>query len=123
MNVMKLTAVAALSLGLAGGTALAQTALVEVSDQVIVEPFGLDADTVDDLDVYSSNGQDIGDVEDVVGSDQQTPTHLVVDFDDDDGYPDRDDVLVPIESFTLENDRLVISLTPEEVSALPTWND
>lgn len=102
---------------------MAQTALVDVSDSTIVEPFGLDADTVDDLDVYSQNGVDIGDVEDVVGSDAQTPTHLVVDFDDDDGYPDRDDVLVPIESFTLDSNRLIISLSAEEVSALPVWND
>ncbi len=102
-------------------SAMAQT-LVDVNDDVIVQPFGVAAGLLDDIDVYTPAGVEIGDVEEIIGTDPQTPTHLVVDFDDEAGFPDRDDVLVPIDAFTLEANRLVTSLTPEEVTALPVAN-
>jgi hypothetical protein len=105
------------------GAALAQTTLVEVDDRTMVAPFDIAADLLDDIDVYSQAGVEIGDVEEIVGPDRQTATHLIVDFDDDDGYPDRDDVIVPIEAFTLDANRLVISLTPQEIQSLPVAND
>ncbi|WP_185982777.1 hypothetical protein [Aureimonas mangrovi] len=105
------------------GATLAQTTLVEVDDRAMVAPFGIAADLLDDIDVYSQAGVEIGDVEEIVGPDRQTATHLVVDFDDDDGYPDRDDVIVPIEAFALDANRLVISLTPQDVQPLPIWDD
>ena len=116
--ILRILSAAALA-GTMATAAVAQTSLVEVSDDVIVEPFGIAADLLDDIDVYNDAGVEVGDVEEIVGPDAQTPTHLVVDFDNDGGFPDRDDVIVPIEAFTLDANRLVISLTPEEVSALP----
>ena len=106
-----------------GTAANAQTALVEVSDATIVQPFGIAADLLDDIDVYAAAGVEVGDVEEIVGSDANTPTHLVIDFDDQGGFPDRDDVLVPVEAFALEANRLIISLAPAEIGGLPVWND
>lgn len=105
------------------GTALAQTTtLVEVNDNVTVQPFNLAAGLIDDIDVYTAEGVEVGDVEKVVGPDAQTATHVVVDFSDDAGFPDRD-VLVPLGELTLDANRLIISLAPAEVSLLPVWND
>lgn len=106
-----------------GTAAHAQTALVEIPDATIVQPFGIAAGLLDDVDVYTSSGVEVGDVEEIVGTDVNTPTHLVVDFDDNAGFPDRDDVIVPIDAFTLDANRLVISLEPGEIGALPIWND
>lgn len=117
MIIRTLTA-AALSATLATA-AMAQTQLVDVDDNVIVEPFGIAAGLLDDIDVYTAAGVEVGDVEEIIGTNAQTATHFVVDFDDEAGYPDRDDVIVPLDAFTLEANRLVISITPEEVAALP----
>lgn len=116
---MKLSYLVVAAVASMSTSAMAQTALIEVNDNVIVEPFGIAADLLDDIDVYTTAGVEIGDVEEIVGSDAQTATHLVVDFDNEAGFPDRDDVIVPIEAFTLDANRLVTSLTPEEVQALP----
>ncbi len=108
---------------LAAGTAYAQQAWVEVNDNVVVQPFNVDADTVEDWNVYSPAGAEIGDVEEVIGADAQSPTALVVDFDDDAGFGDRDDVIVPLDQFTWQDNRLVLNADAAAVSAMPVWND
>ena len=107
---------------LAGGSALAQSTLVEIDDDVVVAAFGAKADDVDDWDVYDASGTEIGEVEDVVGTDAKTPTALAVDFEGNAGYADRD-VVVPLDAFTLQNNRLVLNATPDAVSAMEEWHD
>lgn len=106
----------------AAGPAFAQTGLVELRDSVTVPAFGLTVDQVDDLDVVV-DGRVVGDIEEVLGTDANTATALVVDFDDGAGYGDRDDVIVPIARFRLDGNRLVTDVTPAEVAAFPTWKD
>jgi len=105
-----------------GGAAMAQTALVEVNDNVHVAAFGAIADQVDDWDVYDASGAEIGEVEDVVGPDAATPSALVIDFEGNAGYADRD-VVVPLDQFTRANNRLTLNASPEAISAMETWND
>jgi hypothetical protein len=107
---------------LAGGSALAQNALVEIDDDVQVAPFGVDADTVDDWDVYDASGTEIGEVENVVGTDAKTPTALAVDFEGNGGYADRD-VVVPLGEFTRQDGRLILNASPDAVRGMPTWDD
>ncbi len=107
---------------LAAGPVSAQSGLIELRDGVTVAAFGITVDRVDDLDVYV-NGRNVGDVEEVLGTDASTATALVVDFDDGAGYGDRDDVIVPIGRFRLDGNRLVSDVTPAEVAALPRWDD
>lgn len=122
---MKLKTLSAtiLAAALAAGTAYAQQAWVEVDDNAMVQPFNMDADTVEDWDVYSPAGIEIGDVEDVIGTDAQSPAALVVDFDDDAGFGDRDDVIVPLDQFSWQDNRLVLNADAAAVSAMEVWND
>jgi rRNA processing protein Gar1 len=87
-----------------------------------IAAFGAIADQVEDWDVYDASGAEIGEVEEVVGPDAQTAAALVVDFDDKAGYADRD-VVIPLDQFTRENNRLTLNASPEAVSAMETWND
>lgn len=119
---MKTTAIALASLMAFSGTAFAQAHLVEIADSVMVEPFGANADTVDDWDVYAADGTEIGEVDEVLGSDPQTPTALAVDFEGNGGYADRD-VVVPLDQFTPSGNRLVLNADPAAVQAMPDWND
>lgn len=103
------------------GAAAAQTGLVELRDSVHVAAFGMTVDRIDDLDVFV-DGRKVGDVEEVLGTDASTATALVVDFEDDAGYPDRD-AIVPIGRFTLDGNRLVTDVTPAEAASFPEWDD
>lgn len=107
---------------IAGGAAMAQTAWVEVSDNAHVAAFGAIADQVDDWDVYDASGTEIGEVEEVVGPDAATPTALVIDFEGKAGYADRD-VVIPLDQFSRENNRLTLNASPEAVGAMEAWND
>lgn len=102
--------------------AFAQSGLVEVRDNTMVETFGAIADRVDDWDVHDASGRKIGEVEEVVGTDVNTPTALVIDFEDDSAYPDRD-VVIPFSEFSYENGRLTLNATPEAVRGMEIWHD
>lgn len=119
---MKTTAAALATLLAFSAAAVAQVQLVEIADGVIVGPFGANADTVDDWDVFAADGTGIGEVDEVLGSDAQTPTALAVDFEGNGGYADRD-VVVPLDQFTLNGNRLVLNADPAAVQAMPDWND
>ncbi len=118
---LALSALAAATL--AAGGAGAQTSWTEVDDNVSVPPFEANADEVDDWDVYSSENTKIGEVEEVIGTDASTPTALVIEFDDDAGYGDRDDVIVPLDAFAWDGERLVLSLEPTAIDDLEIYDD
>jgi hypothetical protein len=111
-----------ISASLLGTAAFAQTAWVEVDDQAMVAPFDANADTVDDWDVHAADGTKIGDIEEVLGTDAQTATALVVDFDGKGGYQDRD-VVIPLDQFTWSDNRLVLNADVAAVDAMEVYND
>ncbi|MHB2264732.1 PRC-barrel domain-containing protein [Aliihoeflea sp. PC F10.4] len=109
--------------GLLAGTAFAQSTWVEIEDDnVQVTEFGANVDQVEDWDVYDAAGTDIGDVEEVIGTDPATPTALVIDFNDDAGYVDGD-VIIPLDQFTYENNRLVLNADAAAVGSFELWTD
>lgn len=122
---MKRTAALLAAAAFIATPALAQSSLTEVNDDVMVPQFSMDVDSVEDMDVYDSAGTEIGEVEEVLGSNEQTPTHLAIDFSDDDGstYPDTDNSIVSLDDVSFTDGRIVVNLTPEEVSALQSWDD
>ncbi|UIJ73518.1 PRC-barrel domain-containing protein [Aurantimonas sp. HBX-1] len=110
--------VALLSAGLFAGAAFAQTAgLVDVDDNVMVPPFNVTVDDLDDMDVYDAAGTEIGEIEEVVGTDANTPTAFVVDFDDQ-GYGDEERV-IGLENFAMDGARMTLSLDAAGVATLP----
>ena len=121
MKFRMMTAAVAM-LGLSTGVVLAQTALVEVDDKVQVAAFNATVDQVDDLDVYNAAGAKLGEVEEVVGTDNKTPTALVIDFEGKEGFVDQD-VVVPLDQFSWENDRLVLSADAAAVGAMEVWKN
>ncbi|MBL0936570.1 MAG: PRC-barrel domain-containing protein [Rhizobiaceae bacterium] len=118
----KTISLALLSSALLAGVASAQTTWVEIEDNVQVSAFSQTADTVEDWDVYAA-GAKIGEVEEVIGTDANTPTALVVDFEDNAGYGDRDDVVIPLDQFAWENNQLVLNADAAAIGAMEVWND
>ncbi|MBS9720704.1 PRC-barrel domain-containing protein [Tianweitania sp. BSSL-BM11] len=104
--------------------ALAQTnTWVEVDDKTIVAPFNVDADRLEDMDVQNEAGQKIGEIEDVIGTERSAATALVVDFDDNAGFGDRDDVIVPLDRFSLNGVNIVLKDNAETVAGYETYKD
>lgn len=118
----KKLSVALIASGLLAGTAMAQTAWVEIDDDnVQVAEFDASVDQVEDWDVYSA-GAKVGEVEEVLGTDATTPTALVVDFDGSGGFEDRD-VVIALDQFSWENNQLVLNADAATVAGFEAWND
>lgn len=108
--------------GLMAGAAWAQTAWVEIPDNVQVPGLNATVDQVDDWDVHSADGTKIGEVEEVVGTDAQTPSALVVDFEGNGGFQDRD-VVIPLGQFSWSDNRLTLNADASAVSGMPAYDD
>lgn len=102
--------------------AFAQTQWVELEDRAEVAPFASTVDQVEDWDVYDANGQKLGEVEAVLGADATTATALAIDFDDAAAYVDGN-VIVPIDQFTWEANRLSLTIDQAGAQQLELWND
>ena len=121
----KTISAAALVTFVAAAPALAQSTTsyieIETEDQVVSE-LNLTVDQIEDMDVYDASGEEIGEVEEVLGSADGTPTTLAIEVG---GFLDigDTDALVELSEVTVVDDRLQIDMTREEIEALPTWDD
>ena len=123
MNFTRTALAVAFVAGLSG-TAMAQnTNWVDIDDDAMVTPFNVEADELDDMDVHNSANETIGEVEEVIGTDENTPTALVVEFEDDAGYGDRDDVIIPLDRFSMNDDKLVLNDDAAAVANYQTYDD
>ena len=105
------------------GGAFAQTTWLEIEDDSLtVAPLDLTVDQIEDLDVYTTDDEKVGEVEEVLGMSQAEATALVVDADDFLDADDRD-VIIRIEQVTLQDGRLIIDMTKEQLATLEDWDD
>lgn len=107
---LKSLAIAALTLPLAN-FAIAQTA--DVSSYT----------DIDDIDVVGSDSTKIGEVETVLVDDAGLPVAMVVEVND--GFLDLgdSDVIMQIDELTWEDGRYTTTMTSEDISGLPMWDD
>ncbi|TWG95477.1 PRC-barrel domain protein [Mesorhizobium sp. J18] len=114
---------AMIAASLLSGTASAQTKWVEINDDILVAPFNLTADEMEELDIYDAAGKRIAEVEEVIGTDATTPTALVIDFDDSAGYGQTGDIIVPFDQFEMTESRFVLNADADAISGLETYED
>lgn len=117
----KTISLALFSSALLASAASAQTAWVEIEDNVQVAAFNATVDQIDDWDVYVG-GEKVGEVEEVVGTEAGTATALAVDFDGNGGFADQD-MVIPLDQFAWENNQLVLNADAAAVGAMEVWND
>ena len=67
-------------------------------------------------------GARIGEIDEVVGNDANTPSALVVDFDDRSNFADRD-IAIPLDRFTYANGTLTLNTKPSDLNAPPEYKD
>lgn len=99
-----------------------QVTVYEIEDDSVVVPqFGLTVDQLDDLDIYTSDGEEIGELEDVYSDAQGNPVAASTDFGGFLEIGDKD-VLLMLDQMTLDGEVLVVNMTAADVQALPEWD-
>jgi hypothetical protein len=113
------------------GTAAAQQATApggtagyrEAKDEkLVVQPFNLTVDQLDDMDVYGAGGEKIGEVDEVLLNAAGQPAAITVEVGGFLGIGAREAILT-LDQVRLEGKRLVTSLTKAQIEALPKWED
>jgi PRC-barrel domain len=106
--------------------ALAQTAAgyAEIEDDaLIVEPFNLTVDQIEDMGIYGPGDDDqIGEVEEVLTGASGEVVGFSVETEGFLGIG-GEDVIVGVEQLELAGDRFVTTLTEEQLEELPRWED
>ncbi|WP_116087047.1 PRC-barrel domain-containing protein [Tropicimonas sp. IMCC34011] len=107
---MKSIMIAALSLPLATA-AMAQSADISGYTEI------------DDIDVIGADGEEVGEIENVLVDDSGVPVAYVVEIND--GFLDLgdSDVVIGFDALTWENGHYTTTMTSGEVEALPVWDD
>ncbi|MGX6647293.1 hypothetical protein ACWCOP_05055 [Maricaulaceae bacterium MS644] len=99
-----------------------QDAMYEVADRTPLPGFTINADVADDLDVVDATNRKIGEVEEVVGPNRDTPEALVVDFEDAIAEYGRQDRIIPLSAFSFDGGFMVLA-DDTAVSDMPIWRD
>jgi len=89
-------------------------------DDRIVAPWNLKVDDVEDMDVYGPDGQDLGEVEEVLEDGTGQIRAVVLEFGGILGFGDRE-VIIAVDQLRLAKDRFTTNLTEEQLTALPAW--
>ena len=73
-------------------------------------------------DVYNSDHDKIGEVEEILVDDSGSPVAAVIEAG---GFLDigDEDIVVSLDELTFENGDYTTSMTEEELEELPTWDD
>lgn len=117
-----MTAAASLAFFGAASVGLAQTTWLEIDDEALmVAPMNLSVDAIEDMDVYSADGERIGEVEEVLGSAQGKPSAVALEVGGFLGVGERE-VIVPLDMLAMREDRMVLDMTKEQVDALENWD-
>lgn len=125
-----LAAAAALTLGVGAASAqqattgaAAVTGLHEAEDDaMMVQPFNLSVDRIEDMDLHASNGDEIGEVEEVLLDGSGQPVAVSADVGGFLGMGDKT-VVMGLDQIRYESDRLVTGMSKEQIEALPEWDD
>jgi hypothetical protein len=92
-------------------------------DDMVVQPFGLTVDDLEDTDLMTADGEEIGDVDEILVDGGGRAVAVSVEIDD--GFLGIDDreVVFGLDQLELRDDALVTSLDKATIEALPEWDD
>ncbi len=91
-------------------------------DQLTVEPFGLRARQMDGMDVYGADGDEIGEIEELLVDASGKFVAVVIEVDRYLGLVDRE-VVVGLDQLQRAGDRFALNMTEEQLEQLPEWDD
>ena len=127
MHRKRFALLAASALALAPLAALAQS--VDISaykeaedDAMVVQPFNLSVDDIEDMDLKSAGGDDIGEVEEVLTDASGEPAAVTVEVGGFLGIGERE-VVLGLDQLELMDDHFVTTADKAALEAMPEWED
>jgi hypothetical protein len=105
------------------GTAPAVTGMHEAEDEaMIVLPFNLSVDRLEDMNLAATGGEEIGEIDEVLVDSTGKPVAVAAEVGGFLGIGDKT-VVIGLDQLQLQNDRLVTGMTKEQIEGLPAWED
>jgi sporulation protein YlmC with PRC-barrel domain len=118
-------AAATFALG-SGGFVYAQTGATGVhkaeDKSVMVMPYNVTIDDLEDMDIYGPDGKEIGEVDSVLVDAAAKPVAIAAEVGGFLGLGEKD-VIIGLERLTKEGDHLKVDMTKEQIAALPDFDD
>lgn len=91
-------------------------------DQLVITEINMTVDQVDDMPVIGPEGEQIGEIEDVLADESGRIVGFAVETEGFLGLG-SEDVIVRFEDLQFVGDEAVTKLTEKELEALPRWDD
>ena len=91
-------------------------------DDLVVEPFNLSVDQIEDMDVKTAAGEEVGDIEEVLTDTSGQPVAVSLEVGGFLGIGERE-VVVGLDQLQLADDDFVIDADKAMVEGLPDWKD
>ena len=91
-------------------------------DDLVVQPFNLSVEQIEDMDVKTAAGEEVGDVEEVLTDASGQPVAVSLEVGGFLGIGERE-VVVGLDQLQLADDDFVIDADKAMVEGLPDWKD
>lgn len=106
-----------------GADALGTTALVEAEDRtMLVGTLNMSVEQLSDVDIYTPDGDVVGEVDEVLMTPDGRVVAVTAEIGGFLGVGARE-VVLPLDQVSLAGDRMVTTLTREQLEALDSWDD
>ncbi|MDN2580676.1 PRC-barrel domain-containing protein [Aquibium sp. ELW1220] len=97
--------------------------LVEIErDETIVPGLGISVDELEDMRIFGANGEEIGEIDDVLGDAAGQPSAVTLEVGGFLGMGERE-VVIGLDEIEVIGLRLTLNRTREQIEALPEWAD
>lgn len=108
---------------LISSTAFAQNIWVDIDDEIVVPDWNLTVANAEDYDVYDGQGNQVGEIGEIVGTAAATPTAATVEFADEGFFDDDPHRVVELSLLELRDDRMVMNMAAEAARELPVFEN
>ena len=88
----------------------------------MVRSLGVTVDQLEDMEIYGPNGEEIGDVDEVLVDASAKPVAVSADVGGFLGVGEND-VVIGLDQVSHDGDHLKVSMTKEQIEALPEFDD
>ena len=106
-----------------GGFVYAQTGVHKAEDKsVMVMPYNITIDELEEMDIYGPDGKEIGEVDAVLVDGAAKPIAVTAEVGGFLGMGKKD-VIIGLDQLTKDGDHLKVNMTKEQIGALPDFDD
>jgi hypothetical protein len=91
-------------------------------DDMVVQPFNLSVDEIEDMDVRDMGGEEIGEIEEVLTDGSGQPVAVSVEVGGFLGIGERE-VVLGLDELQLQDDDFVIDADKATIEGLPDWKE